>query len=138
MIPGQAASNPFFDPDFISPSLNRVAIMALPGVDLPDTVPGKTGYDLLSTAALTARVQARAGELGLSPDAPDLLRRFDACFTAVSPQIRSISEEIAVDYGRSLGYLLLTLKRGDPVNRAARKEWDDRHWSFWAGINTVW
>lgn len=130
--------NPFFDPNFISPSLNRGRIMALPGVGLPDAVRGKSGHELLSAAALTARVQARAAELGLPPDALDLLRRFDGCFTAASLPVRSTSEEIAVDYGRSLGYLLLTLKRGDPANRAARPEWDERHWAFWAGINTVW
>lgn len=107
----------------------------LPGLALPDGVQGKSGFELLSAAALTARIRARAAELGLPPDAPDLLRRFDDCF---SSQARSIGEEIAVDYGRSLGYLLLTLKRGDPANRAARPEWDERHWAFWAGINTVW
>ncbi|MCB9418311.1 MAG: ROK family protein [Ardenticatenaceae bacterium] len=125
---------------FVSPSLNRVRIAALPGIDLPVEVEGKTGYDLLSAVALAARIQARANELGLPPDAPDLLRRFDGCFTELAEPVEActISEEIAREYGRSLAYLLLTLKRGDPANRAARKEWDDRHWSFWAGINTVW
>lgn len=127
--------NPFFNPNFISPSLNRVSIVELPGIVLPDEIQGKSGYELLSAAALAARIRARAAVLGLPPDTPDLLRRFDACF---SSQAHSISEEIAVDYGRSLGYLLLTLKRGDPANRAARPEWDGRHWAFWAGINTVW
>ena len=130
--------NSFFEEDFISPSLNRVLIVALPGGGLPDEVQDKSGYELLSAAALMVRVQARAAALGLSPDASDLLRQFDGCFTAVSPTIRLISEEIAEAYGRFLGYLLLTLKRGDPANRAARPAWDARHWSFWAGINTIW
>ena len=129
--------NPFyFAVPFISPSLNRVCIAALPGVELPVGIAGQTGYGLLSTAALLGRIRARAAALGLPPDAPDLLHRFDACF--MSPKTRAISEKIAREYGRSLGYLLLTLKRGDPANRAARQEWDGRHWAFWAGINTVW
>ncbi len=131
---------------FVSPSLNRVRIVALPGITLPEDAVGKTGYELLSARRLASQVQRHAAALRLDPNQPDLLRAFNDCFTAcpgpveaaVSPQIRSISEEIAVDYGRSLGYLLLTLKRGDPANRAARKDWDGRHWSFWAGINTVW
>jgi hypothetical protein len=94
--------NPFFVPNFISPSLNRVRIMALPGVGLPDEVQGKSGYELLSAAALRARVRARAAELGLPPDAPDLLRRFDACFTTCTERGRLPSVvEVAVDYGRS-------------------------------------
>lgn len=129
--------NPFHSAvPFVSPSLNRVRIAALPGIELPVGIAGQTGYGLLSTAVLLERVRVRATALGLPPDAPDLLRRFDACF--VQPPTRAISEEIAREYGRSLAYLLLTLKRGDPANRAARPEWDGRHWAFWAGINTVW
>jgi hypothetical protein len=40
--------------------------------------------------------------------------------------------------GRNLGYILLALKRGDAVNRAARPEWDEYHWQHWSGIRHVW
>ena len=33
---------------------------------------------------------------------------------------------------------MLTLKRGDAVNRAARPEWDDSYWGYWAGIRQIW
>lgn len=118
----------------------------LPGLSLPDEVQGKTGYELLSAAALAASVKTRAAELELPPDAPDLLRRFDACFTAssigswpsVSSPTKRAARGILEEYGQNLGFLLVTLKRGDPENRAARLDWDDRHWAWWGKINTIW
>ena len=52
--------------------------------------------------------------------------------------MRAAADRVARRYARRLGYLLLTLKRGDPVNRAARPEWDDTYWAHWAGIRRVW
>jgi len=40
--------------------------------------------------------------------------------------------------GRNMGYLLLVLKRGDEINRAARDEWDDSDWRHWSEIEQVW
>jgi hypothetical protein len=37
-----------------------------------------------------------------------------------------------------LGYLVLTLKRGDAANRRAREEWDDTYWAHWASIREIW
>ncbi len=52
--------------------------------------------------------------------------------------IRVTAEKIARTFGRSLGYVLLVLKRGDPINRDARPEWNQTHWRHWAGIKRVW
>lgn len=118
--------------------------MTLPGVDLPEEVVGQLGYDLLSAAALRRMVQPHAAALGLDADDPQLLPQFDACLaTAVSSPHRAlhpaaIAQDLAHAYGQRLGWLLLALKRGDPANRAARPDWDDRHWSWWASIKTIW
>jgi hypothetical protein len=125
--------NPFRPrPDFISPSLNQARLVELPGVALPPEVQGKRGYDLLSAAALREMIWPQAAALGLEPNDPNLLPRFNGRLT--SP----IAQTIASDYGRRLGWLLLCLKRGDPANRAARPDWGAAQWAFWAGIRRVW
>jgi hypothetical protein len=130
--------NPFFDgARFVSPSMNRVRIIELSGVDMPDAVRGRTGFDLLSAAALTARVREKTAVLGLPDDVADVLRAFDGCFTSTSPTIQAAAREIGREYGQNLAYLLLTLKRGDDVNRTARPDWDARHWQWWADIEQV-
>lgn len=129
--------NPFtLQPDFISPSLNRLRLVALPGIDLPADVAGQLGYDLLSAAALRQMVQPHAAVLGLDEHDPQLLPRFDACLQTAVPHPRA--HDIAHQYGRRLGWLLLALKQGDPANRAARPDWQNAHWSWWAQINAIW
>ncbi len=139
--------NPFLHNDpFITPSINRVRVVDLPGIVLPEAVRGRLGYEFLSAAALAGRIRRQAGVLGLNPDRPDLIRAFDGCLTATSaalstgvfPQNLRVASSICQEHGRFLGYLLLTLKRGDPANRAARPDWDGRHWAWWAQIETVW
>jgi hypothetical protein len=131
--------NPFTETDrFVSPSTNRVRIVNLPGVWLPERVRGRQAVALLSADSLRARIRWQADALALSADSPHLLHDFDHCFTAVSPTQRALAAAIAAEYGQNLGYVLLTLKRAAPVNQAARPEWDAAHWAFWRRIHTVW
>ena len=131
------------DPRRLTPdaSLNRVRIVDLPGVSLPPEVRNALAYDLLSAAALANQLRSRADQLGLAAvrDAvPDvLLRRFDACFDHPEAEIRARAEEIARQLGAYLGYVILTLRRGDSANRAARPEWGDGYWRHWASITWV-
>lgn len=131
--------NPFLQRPFpVIPSLNQVRIMDLPGLAVPNWVKGKSGFDLLSSFALRQRVSAKAAILHLNPDDPHLLHKFDDCLTAVSHPFHTAAQQIAEEYGRSLAYLLLTLKRGDAINQQARPDWQPQHWAFWAQIETVW
>jgi hypothetical protein len=126
-----------FDPRYpdTSNSLNRVVIADLPGLNLPDDIKGKTGYDLVSTAALDKLIEAHVTDLGLiSYNNPAADREFFfVMLNHDDPTAIHITETI----GRNLGYLLLTLIRGDEVNREARPEWDDSHWSLWGNMQTV-
>ena len=132
-------TNPFLQRPFpVIPSLNQVRIMDLPGVAVPPWVKGKSGLELLSSFALRQRIVAEAATLQLDPADDQLLPKFDSCLTAVSAQIRTAAHKIAEEYGRSLAYLLLTLKRGDAINQQARADWQPQHWAFWAQIETVW
>lgn len=130
--------NPFLaGAAFLSPSLNRVRVLDFPGNQFPNHLRGLSGFDLLSSSSLRAMVNARAGELSLQADVPNLLRTFDACFNAPSMPVRSAAQQIAKAYGRRLGLLLLTLKRADPANRHAHPSWGLQQWRFWQKITTI-
>jgi hypothetical protein len=125
-----------------SASLNRVRIIDLPGIPLERDIRGSLAFDLLSPEALIAQIHEEAAALGLSPDQladPALLPiHFDRCFIAADPAIRAAADRVTRRMGHRLAALLLTLRRGDPVNRAARPDWDDSYWAHWAGIDRVW
>jgi hypothetical protein len=116
--------------------------MDLPGVPLDADVRGRRAGEVLSAGALAALVRAHASPLGLAAadlsDDSRLPLFLDDCLAATAPTVRATARQIARQYGRRLGYLLLTLKRGDAANRAARIEWDDSYWAYWAGIRQIW
>jgi hypothetical protein len=133
-----------FDPYHLTPraSLNRVRIADVPGgVPDPD-VRGQTAYDLLSAASIANRVREHAAELHLDAsgqlDPTRLLPLLSLRMTAADQGIRDTALAIARSVGRSLGYLILTLRRGDAVNRQARDDWDDSVWTHWSRIRVVW
>lgn len=98
------------DPAQLTPvaSLNRVRFTELAGLPMPAGMVGWAAYALLSAKAL-ADLTARHGR----------------------------ADEAARRFGERLGWLLVTLKRGDPASRAARPDWDDSYWSHWASIRQV-
>jgi len=126
-------SNPFAAGDALARSLNRVWLMELPGVAVEEGLLGRRAGDALSAKAV--RNLVRAAPLPLDPAAPDLIHRFDACFD--DPQARGPALAVAVVVGRRLAAYLLALRRGDAANRAARPEWNDAHWAYWAAIERV-
>jgi hypothetical protein len=121
-------------------SLNRVRIVDLPGLHLPDDVKGKVAYELVSAERFTQLIRERSDILELDPTGSDhsLHLGIESCFRSRKSAVRTAAFDIVHLLGRSLGYILLTLKRGDPVNRAARPEWDEYHWQHWSGIQHVW
>ena len=130
-------------PDQLTPaaSLNRVRIVDLPGEALDPEVRGRLAYDLLSTAAIAAHLRRQGGALQIEDvdtleDAalPPIL---DRCFRSADPAVRAAAENIAISFGRALGFVLLVLKRGDAPNRLARDDWDDSYWAHWRGIRRV-
>lgn len=131
------------DPLNLTPaaSLNRVRLLATPPFTLPPEVAGRRAYDLLAARKLAAVVREDVAALGLltgrDVDDDTLLRRLDTCFVAPDAAVRAAAEGIARRFGRVLGALVLTLRRGDPAARAARPEWDDSNWDYWAGITMI-
>jgi len=106
-------------------------------------------YHLLSAPTVARYAQAHAAALDLppayraaDPDAPDIRREtppyVDAALSSPDPDARAAAERIARRLGRNLGYILLTLQRGDAVNRAARAEWGEAEWARWGEVKCVW
>jgi hypothetical protein len=131
--------NPFaIHPRPISASVNRVRVALLPAVVQDESLIGRTGYELLSSHFVLERIQRHMNGLRLPAHVIDVLPAFNGCFTSDDPVARLTAKQIAVQYGRSLATVLLTLKEGHPTNRAARSDWGDEQWAFWQQINTVW
>ncbi len=131
-----------FDPSHLTPaaSLNRLRIIDLPGID--PQVKGKTGYDLVSAHALSALIRENADLLKL-PSAQTKSDRelpilLDGCFDSDDPQVRDTAQTVKKQFARNLYYLLLTLKRGDEINRQARTDWDESYWNHWRDVQHIW
>lgn len=126
-----------------SASLNRLRIMNIPGIEVDPEVRGKTGYELVSTQYITTQILKSADQLRLTAEEisgeqrqiPILLNR---CLDSDDMNVRSAAMGIARSFGRNLAYLLVTLKRGDLVNREARPDWDSSYWDYWATIRKIW
>ncbi len=151
----QKGTHPFATPRPAIPttppnaSINRVQIVDLPGLPMDDDVRGAQAYHLLSAPTVVRYAQAHAAALDLppayraaDPDAPDIRREappyVDAALSSPDPDVRAAAERIARRLGRNLGYILLTLHRGDAINRAARAEWADAEWAQWGEVQRVW
>jgi hypothetical protein len=133
---------PSFDPQRITPavSLNRVQIVDLPGLAVDPGVRGQRSSQLVSLAVLARLVRLHADSLQLNPDVSDseLRLALENCLADERATVRSTAERVGRRMGRHLGYILLALKRGDAVNRAARSEWDDSYWQHWSKIKRIW
>lgn len=128
-------NNPFLQDNAASRSLNRAHIVALEGLRPPAGIIGLRGYPGLSAANLLNNIRANAASLNLNPNSPTLIADLEKRFS--DPAIGWEASEIAQDYGIQLGYLLLMLKRGDAENRAARPDWNDEHWAYWANVRNI-
>ena len=136
-------SIPFTPP---TASMNRVRIVDLPGLPIDDEVRGQQAYHLISALAIVHYAQQRAGALKLpeayrqdTPETRRELPRFvDQSLGSPDADVRAAAEAITRRLGRNLGHVLLTLHRGDAINRAARPDWTDAEWEYWATIRHIW
>ncbi len=130
-----SGANPFLEGCSAIRSLNRARIASLPDGVTDAGLLGKTGYELLGAASLRREVAAVARRHGLPLRAIDPILDVDGWL--VDHRWRPRAMEIAGRYGRSLGVLLVGLRRADAPTRRARLEWADRHWSFWGSVREV-
>lgn len=129
----------YFDPENLTPSasINRVRVVDLPGIDVDGCVRGETSYSLLSLDSIYVYMQENISEIGDNAENRRLISEFDTFLDSSNSRTRKAAEGIARRIGRNLGYMLLTLKRGDAVNRAARPDCSEQYWEYWAKIKNV-
>ena len=137
------SNNPFIsitenDSEYLTAncSLNRVRLAKLPVYGIEDYMEGKQMSELFGAGIIIDEIERNADalEIDLSEH-----KRMDL------PKIldEKIDEEnqealrIARKYGNRLGMFLLVLKTGLPENREAREDWNDKHWEYWANIETI-
>lgn len=127
-------------------SINRVQIVDLPGLPIDPEVRGQCASHLLSNRAVVRYARERAEALKLPVDLAqddlqarlELPRFVDDCLRSRDQTARAAAQAIGRRLGRNLGHILLTLHRGDRVNRAARPDWKAQDWKRWAKIQRVW
>src|SRR5687767_14681000 len=124
------------DPELLTPtaSINRVRIVDLPGVHLPEHVAGKTAFEVCSLGALCAAIRARGDDLQLTTEEKaedrDLSRVLGGRFEHTQERVRAAAEEVWNGFADCLAYVLAVVKRGDVANRDARGEWDNSYWQY--------
>ena len=127
-------------------SVNRVQILDLPGIAVDPQVRGRQAYELLSSRAITSYARERAAELALPAvylrdtirTRVDLPRYVADCLDSPRAPVQVAARSIGRRLGRNLGYILLTLRRGDAVNRDARSDWTSVDWDRWRSIEKIW
>lgn len=156
-VPRVSMSSPELPFPFETPpsaSLNRVQIIDLPGLPLDEAVRGLRGDELVSNRVLMALAAEHADTLGLPADdlppvTPMLTqsdvrvrdrvsRVVDVALESDNPARRAAAESIARRLGRNLGWLLVTLHRGDAANRTVRPDWQAADWEQWGAVRRVW
>jgi hypothetical protein len=137
-----------FNPRELTPtaSLNRVRIVDLPGVSsryaLRDEERNKTAYELLGAQAIYDLIRARAEEMGIPHPTPqyptdEIMTAFQAALNSRDKYVRQLAQEIRSTLHRRIAILLAVLRRGDPINREARPEWDESYWAYWSSRTSL-
>lgn len=133
-----------FTPSHVS--INRVQIVDLPGLPVDREVRGRKAYDLLSSRAVIHYAWEKAGALALPYDYLEdsiqtraaLPRYVSDCLQSSDARVQGAAQAIARRLGRNLGYILLTLHRGDRINQQARPDWTAADWKRWGEIQRIW
>ena len=117
-------------------SLNKVTFAKLPLSGIADDMEGKRMGELFGAGIIMDEIERNAAALGidlLNYQKTDLPKLLDEKIDAGNEEALRIARK----YGNRLGMLLLLLKTGLPENRAAREDWGDEHWAYWANVETI-
>ena len=125
-------SHPPLTPDA---SINRFVLRDIPGVKLDEGVRGKTAYQLVGTPAVFEMIRTNAAPLKIPAAAvaeqnTDAFIRLDHAFGSGDEKVRRTAREVARQFGRNLGYVLLALRHPEAVREhpAPWEDWMHEHW----------
>lgn len=121
-------------------SVNRGIIAYIPVNGLADDIIGKSANQVFSAGLIAQEIRDLAGKRGVDISAyteQNLPKFLDDATYSENIMAKSVADTVVRKYGNRLGVILLTLKQGHPKNRAARYDWTDVHWDYWASLKTV-
>ncbi len=128
--------------EYLTPvcSLNKAILAKLPVYGIDDSIQGLSFRDVFSTQVIVNEIKAEAKHYNIDISRFEdymLPKLLDKALVSDDVKYRQLATKIAVKFGNRLGLLLLTLKLGEKENRAARPDWEQRHWDYWAQLDTV-
>lgn len=121
-------------------SINKVVLKKLPVKGIEDDIVGKSAHDVFSTRLIVEAVKECAEDLKLNITELEekmLPIYLSECLGSEEPTVKLTAERIVELFGKRLGLILLTLKKGEQENRTARGDWGASHWEYWANLNIV-
>ena len=128
-------SNPFFNAGHLdnSVSLNKINMVDIPGVMHSRNLAGKTAHDVLSSDAIVSIIRKQFPELG-NAGRVDAFTKWHKCLSGKDVESKIRARLVCEQIARNLGCLLLMLSRQNINKSAARLDWSDAQWQWWASI----
>ena len=128
--------------EYLTPvcSLNKAILAKLPVYGIDDSIEGMSFRDAFSTEVIVKEIKATAKKYHIDISRFEdymLPKLLDQAFISEDIKYRQLASNIAAKFGDRLGLLLLTLRLGEKENRDVRPDWDERHWSYWAQLDTI-
>lgn len=121
-------------------SVNKLIIAEMPLCSVTQNLAGKSAQDIFSTDLFIKEIKNSAAELQLdinSLEEKSLPLYLEACLKSSDAGISAAACNILKLFGERLAVILLCLKEGSPLNRLARRDWTDEHWSYWNSLERV-
>ncbi len=128
--------------EYLTPvcSLNKAVIAKVPIKGIDDSIEGMTFRDVFSTELVVREIKELSQVYGIDISSYEdyaLPKLLDTALVSDDVKLNQMASKVAVKFGDRLGLLLLTLRLGEQENRDVRSDWDERHWQYWAQLDTV-
>ncbi|PJI06914.1 MULTISPECIES: hypothetical protein [Clostridium] len=134
--------NPFIEKGFLSSnaSINKLIIQKMPTDKITQKLEGKRTVDIFSTELFIREIKKNSNELKI--DINDIQEKvlpqyLNKCLKSDDISVKKTANSIVKLFGERLAVILLTLKKGERVNRISRKDWNDTHWEYWNSLKNV-
>ena len=122
-------------------SVNKMKLAKLPVYGIDDEIEGLTVKEFFSAKIVSETVKRYAGCLHIELEGVDEKRLPRALSEKAMDETDKSGSELAVKiisrFGDRLGLMLLALRLGESENRAARPDWSDEHWAYWAQLKDI-
>ena len=147
---GFAVDNPFLIRSYLPDksdhltsvcSINKVILKKLPVYGVDDGIEGMAVKSFFNARLIAEAVKEYADRLHLDTDGvsskelPKMLAQ--KAQDDKDPLGAAMARSIMITFGNRLGLMLLALRLGEPENRAAREDWSDAHWAYFAQVKDI-